>query len=243
MDEQNVQQQSTETNNAPAAPEGNAQPIESAPATNEGAKAPEAQPAKEQPAAKEGSSQQYDTLLGNKPAESNQSNTDKADGEGKDQAVIYDLKASIPEGFEYSQEESNKFIDVIKGMNLSNEQANAIAKYGFEWAGNLRNQFQAEIDNMVKDWGETAKTELGADCDKVLAKAGGTISLLEKEIPNLRNCLAETGAGNRVEIIRAFALLNDRLSGDPGMATGAGPLSNNKVISARYPNTDFSRYK
>lgn len=241
MDEQNVQQQPTEANNAPTAPEGNAQPTESKPATNEGAKAPEAQPAKEQP--KEGGSTKYDTLLGDKPAESNQSNTDKTDGEGKEQAVVYDLKASIPEGFEYSEEESNKFIDVIKGMNLSNDQANAIAKYGFEWAGSLRNQFQAEIDNMVKGWGETAKTELGADCDKVLAKAGSAISLLEKEIPNLRTCLAETGAGNRVEMIRAFALLGDRLSGDPGMATGAGPLSNNNVISARYPNTDFSRYK
>ena len=239
MNDESVQQSTLQNNTETTAQQSAQQPTESQQKPAEGAEAkPEA--AKETAASPQ---QQYDTLLAKPDEKGNQNDTDKA-ADNQAEQVVYDLKGSIPEGFEYSQEETDKFIDVIKGMNLSNEQANSIAKYGFEWANELRNSFQAEIDNMVKGWGETAKQELGTECDKTIAKAGGTLALLEKEIPNLRAALAETGAGNRVEIIRAFALLNDKMAGDPGMAAGAvGSSTTNNDVKNRYPNTDFSRYR
>lgn len=215
-----------------------------APATETVVEQTAAEPAKEADKPADNGNKTYDTLLGKPAEQGNQNDTDKTEKQ-EEQAVVYDLKQSIPEGFEYSEEESGKFIDAIKDMKLSNEQANAIAKYGFEWASRLREQFQAEVDSMVKEWGEIAKTELGADCDKVLAKAGSTISLLEKDIPNLRVSLAETGAGNRIEIIKAFALLADRMSGDPGKVTAAGAASatSNNEYAVRYPNTNFDNYR
>ena len=136
-------------------------------------------------------------------------------------SVTYDFsKVQMPEGYTLSEEESKQFLDVIKDMGLSNEQAGNIVKYGAEYGQRLVDGVVKEYEDTVKGWGETAKQELGADFDKTVALA---VDARDK-FPGLREALEESGAGNRVEVIRAMAKLGEYLSGDPGMAQGAGTL-------------------
>ena len=165
-----------------------------------------------------------------------------AAGEG---TVTYDFSGvQMPEGYSLSEEESKQFVDVIKGMGLSNEQAGTIVKFGTEYGKRLVDAVVQEHDAMVKEWGEKAKAELGTNFDKTLSLA----AVARDKFPGLKEALDESGAGNRVEVIRAMAKLGEYLSGDPGMAQGAGtlkgggadPMSDAKTL---YPNTDFSRYR
>lgn len=185
----------------------------------------------------------YDTLLTAKAEDKATTDNTKANEDAKAaETVVYDLKGSIPEGWEFSEEEANKFVGVIKDMKLSNEQANAIAKYGFEYASSIKAAYEKELDEMVAGWGTTAKTELGADFDATIAKAGSALEAVEKVIPNVRQALNETGAGNRVELIRALAYFGERIAGDPGKAANVGGAVNKAANEyARYPNTDWSK--
>lgn len=165
--------------------------------------------------------------------------------EPKQEPVTYDFKGVIPENFEFSEEEQGKFVEVIKDMNLSNEQASAIAKYGMEWAQGLVNDIAEQIVAERKGWADTAKQELGADFEKTVKLCGTAIEHVEKSVPGIRQALNETGAGNRIEIIRAFSLLGTMISGDPGMAQQGGVTGVNGVkdeYADRYPNTDFKKY-
>lgn len=158
--------------------------------------------------------------------------------------VTYDFSnVALPEGYELKEEESKLFLDVIKDMGLSNEQAGSIVKFGTEYGKRLVDDVVKEYEDTVKGWGETAKQELGADFDKQVALA---VSARDK-FPGLREALEESGAGNRVEVIRALAKLGELMASDPGMAQGAGPQKGegvNKMNDATvlYPNTDFSKY-
>ena len=165
-----------------------------------------------------------------------------AAGEG---TVTYDFSGvQMPEGYELNEEDGKLFIDVIKDMGLSNEQAGSIVKFGTEYGKRLVDGVVKEYEDTVRGWGETAKQELGADFDKIVKLA----VVARDKFPGLREALEESGAGNRVEVIRAMAKLGEYLSGDPGMAQGAGtlkgggadPMSDAKTL---YPNTDFSRYR
>ena len=165
-----------------------------------------------------------------------------AAGEG---TVIYDFSGvQMPEGYSLSEEESKQFVDVIKGMGLSNEQAGTIVKFGTEYGKRLVDAVVKQHEDMVNEWGETAKAELGSNFDKTLSLA----AVARDKFPGLKEALDESGAGNRIEVIRAMAKLGEYLSGDPGMAQGAGtlkgggadPMSDAKTL---YPNTDFSRYR
>ena len=149
----------------------------------------------------------------------------------------------MPEGYALSEEESKQFVDVIKDMGLNNEQAGALVKYGTEYGKRLVDAVVKEHDDMIKEWGEKAKTELGAELQKHLSYA----AVARDKFPGLKEALDESGAGNRVEVIRAMAKLGEYLSSDPGMVPNAGtqrtnvdPMNDAKTL---YPNTDFSKYR
>lgn len=163
------------------------------------------------------------------------------------QAVRYDFKGlQIPEGFELSEQEQGNFVNVINGMGLSNEQANAIAQYGTEYAKRIADSVEAMHTQQISDWGEAAKKELGADFNKTVSLCGSAIEHLEAKIPGLRDALNETGAGNRIEIIKLIAEFGRMVNGDPGMAANVGQNvqnnSGNNVIAKMYPKTDWSKY-
>ena len=158
--------------------------------------------------------------------------------------VTYDFSGvQMPEGYTLSADESKIFVDVIKDMGLSNEQAGALVKYGTEYGKRLVDAVVKEHDEMIKEWGEKAKTELGADLQKHLSYSAVVLN----KFPGLKEALDESGAGNRVEVIKAMAKLGEYLSSDPGMIPnpGANPRSGvdpKNDIKSLYPNTDFSKY-
>lgn len=207
----------------------------------------------------DGQQQNGNTLAGNSQGENAnqqaQSNQNPLEGQqqgagnqpqpsASGEAVTYDFsKVEMPEGYALNDEDGKLFIDVIKDMGLSNEQAGSIVKFGAEYGKRLVDGVVKEYEDTVRGWGETAKQELGADFDKQVALA---VSARDK-FPGLREALEESGAGNRVEVIRALAKLGELLASDPGMVKGANnnvvgvnPMNDAKVL---YPNTDFSRYR
>jgi hypothetical protein len=167
-----------------------------------------------------------------------------ADGQ-PNQPVQYDFsKVQMPEGYTLDEAESKRFLEVIKDTGLTNEQAGSIVKFGTEYGQRLVDAVQAEHQQMIADWGENAKKELGADFDKTVALCGSAIEHMKDVAPGLRQALDETGAGNRIEIVRVLAKLGEMLNGDPGKAAGAnagGAQGTN--FKSLYPNTNFDKYR
>lgn len=154
----------------------------------------------------------------------------------------------MPEGYELSADEQGRFVDVIKGMNLSNDQARALAKYGTEYASRVVQGVEQLRAQEIAKWGDEAKTALGADLGKVQGLCDTACRKLEAMYPglNVREALEITGAGNQIAIVRAFAKLGELLGEDPGMTAqnGAQGLNAAQGIAANmYPKTDWSRYK
>ena len=134
----------------------------------------------------------------------------------------YDFAATIPEGMEVDEALTKGFSDIARGMNLTNDQANQMAKFGFEYGQQVAQAVAAQYNAEVAQWGEAAKKELGADFEKVMATAGAGLEAVEKVVPNIRKALNETGAGNRIEIIRAMEMLGQLVQADPGKMINAG---------------------
>ena len=149
----------------------------------------------------------------------------------------YDFKATIPEGVEMDEAITKEYSEIAKSMNMTNEQANQVAalgiKYGQQVAEAARNQYNAE----VKAWGEAAKAEMGADFEKTMTTAGAGIEAVEKVVPGIRKALNETGAGNRIEVIRAFEMLGQLVQADPGKMVNAGGNMEQAKPQTWYPNS------
>ncbi len=149
----------------------------------------------------------------------------------------YDFTATIPEGVEMDEAITKEYSDIAKSMNLTNEQANQIAgfgiKYGQQIADAVRSQYNAE----VKAWGEAAKAEMGAKFESTMSTAGAGIEAVEKVVPGIRKALNETGAGNRIEVIRAFEMLGQLVQADPGKMVNAGGAMEQAKPQTWYPNS------
>jgi hypothetical protein len=183
--------------------------------------------------------QSADTLLGGKAETQSQEEAEP---------IAYDFKETISamDDFEFSQEESDKFVEVIKDMGLNNEQANAIVKYGGEWGKGIAeaamNAVIEQRNTEVQNWGEAAKKELGTEFDSIISLCGLAVEHVEKAVPGIRQALNETGAGNRIEVIRAFSMLGKFLESDPGKGAGA-PAAQESSLEKFYDKTDFSKLK
>ena len=151
----------------------------------------------------------------------------KAD-EPKDTPTEYDFKATIPEGVEMDETITKEFSDIARGMNLTNEQANQMAAYGIKYGQQIAEAVRAQQNEQVAKWGESAKAEMGANFETIMTTAGAGIEAVEKQIPGIRQALNETGAGNRIEVIRAFEMLGRLVQADPGKlvnVTGSGEVN------------------
>ena len=78
---------------------------------------------------------------------------------------------------------------------------------------------------------------LGEQFEATVARAAAARDALSTKVPGLTAMLNETGAGNRIEMIRLMAAVGELIGEDGGVRGGAAPAE--KSI---YPNTDFSRY-
>lgn len=148
----------------------------------------------------------------------------------------YDFKSIVPDGMDYDEASAAAFGEVAKKAGLSQEQASAIAAYGMQYMQQGVDAAVQAIRDTQATWAEEARAALGGDFEAQVAKAAAGRDALAAKIPGLVDMLNETGAGNRIEMIRLMAAVSE-LVGEDGGANGATGAE--KSI---YPNTDFRRY-
>lgn len=150
----------------------------------------------------------------------------------------YDFSDIVPEGSEFDYSKAEEFSNIARKMNLSGEQAKELAKYGMEYAQEMVGNQNEVFLNKVDGWGQDARRELGGRYDKELSVAASGVEFLEKQIPELRQALNETGFGNRVEAIKAFSMIGRLMREDSFKGVYGGKPSRKSI----YNKTDFSSY-
>lgn len=152
----------------------------------------------------------------------------------------YDFKASIPEGMEMDQGLTDQFSEISRGMNLTNEQANKMAAFGIQYGQQVAEAVQVQFVKEVEDWGTAAKQELGANFETTLQTCGAGIEAVEKVVPGIRQALNETGAGNRIEVIKAFEYLGKLVQSDPGKLADVNSGTAPKKANTWYNNSNMA---
>lgn len=150
----------------------------------------------------------------------------------------YDFAAITPEGVELEQAIVDEYSTIAKEIGLSNEHASKLAEYGMNLQQQAANAVVSAYAKQVDGWGETAKTELGDQFAGTVKQAAQGIQALSEHIPGLRDFLNETGAGNRVEMIKLMALVGRMSTEDNGMALLKGNYGSSERTLAQvlYPN-------
>lgn len=152
----------------------------------------------------------------------------------------YDFKGVIPEGVDVDEALTKDFSEIAKSMNLTNEQANQVAAFGFKYGQQVADAVRSQYNAEVTKWGEEAKQAMGAEFTQVMATAGAGLEAVEKVVPNIRQALNETGAGNRIEIIRAMEMLGKLVQADPGKLINAGTTPAQSQSKSWYDHSNMS---
>lgn len=173
----------------------------------------------------------------NVPADAAETMLGSAGTEQNAEPEAYDFKATIPEGVDMDEAITKEFSEIAHGMNLTNEQANQMAAYGIKYGQQIADAVKAQYNAEVTKWGENAKAEMGADFEKIMSTAGAGIEAVEKVVPGIRQALNETGAGNRIEVIRAMEMLGQLVQADPGKMVNAGGIPTPTKADTWYPNS------
>lgn len=162
-----------------------------------------------------------------------------AEGDGSPAGVpdVYDFKAVVPDGMDYDEKAAAAFGEVARKAGLSQEQAGAVAAYGLQYMQQGVDAAMQAVLETQSAWADAARTELGGQFEATVARAAAARDALSTKVPGLSAMLNETGAGNRVEMIRLMAAVGELIGEDGGVRGGAAGAE--KSI---YPNTDFSRY-
>lgn len=152
----------------------------------------------------------------------------------------YDLASIIPEGMELDQTRMESFTELAKESGLSQEKASKLAAYGIQLMQESAGAVQQQFVERVNAWGEQAKTELGAEYNNTVQLAATGVEVLERQIPELRAMLNETGAGNHPVMVKAMAAIGKLVAEDNGnKLLGGEPQAGNTSI---YSNTNFKKY-
>ena len=149
----------------------------------------------------------------------------------------YDFKSIVPDGMTYDEQSAAAFGDVAKKAGLSQEQATMVASYGMQYMQQGVDAAMKAVQDTQAGWADEARTQLGGQFDAVVAKAAAGRDALAVKVPGLTQMLNETGAGNRVEMIRLMAAIGDLIGEDGGLRSAQAGAE--KSI---YPNTDFKKY-
>ena len=149
----------------------------------------------------------------------------------------YDFTATIPEGVEMDEAITKEYSEIARSVNMTNEQANQVAAFGIKYGQQIADAVRSQYNAEVKAWGEAAKAEMGAKFESTMSTAGAGIEAVEKVVPGIRKALNETGAGNRIEVIRAFEMLGQLVQADPGKMVNAGGAMEQAKPQTWYPNS------
>ena len=150
---------------------------------------------------------------------------------------VYDFKAVVPDGMDYDEKAAAAFGEVARKAGLSQEQAGAVAAYGLRYMQEGVDAAMQAVYETQSAWADAARTELGGQFEATVARAAAARDALSTKVPGLSAMLNETGAGNRIEMIRLMAAVGELIGEDGGVR--GGNAGQEKSI---YPNTDFSRY-
>lgn len=157
---------------------------------------------------------------------------------GSEQEQAWDFRALVPEGMAYDEQSASAFSAVAKEAGLTGEQAQKLAAYGMQYARDGISAMREAQAQQIAGWAEATKKELGSEFDSTVRRAGTGIEAIERSVPGLRQALNETGAGNRIELVRAFALVGQLVGEDNFRGFGDGASQ----TTTRYPNTNFDNY-
>ena len=160
-------------------------------------------------------------------------------GKTDTQAEAYDFKSVVPEGMEYDAQQAEAFSAVARDMKLSGEQAQKLAAYGMNYAGQIAEAVNQQRINEINGWAEESRKELGVDFDHVMQQAAAGLEAVEKAVPNIRSVLNYTGAGNRIEMIRMLSFIGELTKEDSFRGFGA---NSGTVQSSLYGKTNFGLY-
>ena len=157
----------------------------------------------------------------------------------------YDFAEFCVDGVELDAERAEQYSEVLKEAGMSQEQANAVTKYGLAYAQEVAQEAATQYEQAqaqeIKGWADEARAELGGQFDATVAQAAIGVTYMEKNVPQLREMLDATGFGNRVEAIRLFAQIGQMVAEDDGRANRGGAV-NTGDVAGFYKNTDFSVY-
>lgn len=149
----------------------------------------------------------------------------------------YDFKGVVPDGMTYDEQSAAAFGDVAKKAGLSQEQATMVASYGMQYMQQGVDAAMKAVQDTQAGWADEARTQLGGEFDATVAKAAAARDALAAKVPGFTAMLNETGAGNRVEMIRLMAAIGDLIGEDGGDRNSSGG-----VEKSIYGKTDFSKY-
>lgn len=174
--------------------------------------------------------------------ESNPSGGTLLSGAGKATGApdTYDFTPSLPEGMELDQDTADSFGELARGMNLTNDQANELAKFGYAWAGKVGEAYQKAQQEEADANAAEAMKELGKDFEPTVARAGVLMNYLERQIPGIRDSFAGSAVFSSLPMLKAFALLGDLISEDGGIKTNTAAATKE---DNPYPNTDWESLK
>lgn len=164
-----------------------------------------------------------------------------AESAGKETGApdAYDFQSVVPEGEVFDEEIASGFGNLCKEMNLTQDMASKMAEYGFSYAGRVKEAMEAAREAEIGNWAEDTRKALGSSFDQTMGDYGRALTYLERENPDIRAVLNSTGAGNKAEVVKAFALLGRLISEDPGLTAGKAASSKDDL----YPNTNFEAYR
>ena len=149
----------------------------------------------------------------------------------------YDFKSIVPDGMTYDEQYAAAFGEIAKKVGLSQEQASTVAAYGMQYMQQGVDAAMKAVQDTQAGWAEDARTQLGGEFDATVAKAAAARDVLAAKVPGFTAMLNETGAGNRIEMIRFMAAIGDLIGEDGGLHSAQAGAE--KSI---YPNTDFKKY-
>ena len=159
----------------------------------------------------------------------------KAAAQGAPEA--YDFTSSLPEGYQLSEEASKAFSEVCRGMNLTNEQANQMAAYGYQWQKQMMDMQDQVIRQQAAEEQQATIRSFGADFDVARKDIGFAVTSLEKEFPGFTEAIDSSGLGNNEAFCRAMVKVGKMMREDPGV----GGSDSAKKADDLFPNTDWDK--
>ena len=181
----------------------------------------------------------------NNPPDNTQQGSNNQPGNGPTQSLLeqtlgnqptsYDFTGSLPEGYELDEATSKAFGDICSEMKLTNEQANQIAAYGFQWQQQILANMQAQEQAAYAKEAEETKAFFGAKFDDTMKNVTIAVNSMEREYPGFTEALNKGGVGNNKAVLQVLAKVGTLLKEDPGVGGGSPAKANNNP----YPNTNW----